>query len=434
MITLLTIVGLVVFPAGYWSAFLNVPSVKPETARERMAEHQEDSILIDVRTESEYRNFSLKEAVHIPLHDVMRGELASWKSVLENKAFLFVICNTGFQSAQATEGLRRAGYARTFNVEGGIDAWLASVDKGSRVKEIGVNTAQGETNGVPRLTFSWVEQVVICLTAFGLKPLYEILSLVLVFLLWSSRDRDLVALRRAMIAFFLGETACAVNYLFFDDLSLLMEFFHMYGMLVCFGLASFAFLKALDMRVCHFTDAERRCALLSLCENCYKYRPVTCNLRWLFLFAVPATAMLALMPLSGDLGSYRFVGEVFGQDVVFSHPLSYQYFEIRFFPVISLVFFLASFVILVRRKEEGMAGAKVYFSAGLGALGFSLMRFMIFWTYSKNPLWANAWEEITEFLFISFTLWIVLRGKRGTLRKAGVYMGSLMPVRQRQRK
>jgi hypothetical protein len=29
-----------------------------------------------------------------------------------------------------------------------------------------------------------------------------------------------------------------------------------------------------------------------------------------------------------------------------------------------------------------------------------MMRFIVFWSFSDNILWAEVWEEITEFLFI----------------------------------
>ena len=31
----------------------------------------------------------------------------------------------------------------------------------------------------------------------------------------------------------------------------------------------------------------------------------------------------------------------------------------------------------------------------------------MFEAYESNPLWAEAWEEITEFVFIGFILWMV---------------------------
>lgn len=432
VITFLAIAGLVAFLVGYGSTFLKATSVSPEKAKALMAERRGEFLLIDVRSAEEFADFSLKDAVNIPLKAVSQGELAPWKRLIAEKSLLLLICNTGYQSAQATETLRRAGYAQAFNVEGGMDAWLASGGKDAMVQDTIVRTAQGETSGVPRLIFSWLEQALICFTAFGLKPIYEIISLILVLLLWTSRDADLAALRRAMTAFFIGETACAVNYLFFDDFSLLLEFLHMYGMMICFGLASYAFMKAVDMRVCHFTTAEKKCTLLPLCRSCYKYEPVTCNLWWLFIFVVPATALLAFMPLAGELRGYYYIGKIFGQDVIFAHPLAYQYIEIRFFPLIGLAFFVTSFIILLRRREAGMAAAKVYFAAGLGALGFSLMRFVIFGSYSRNPLWAEAWEEITEFLFIGFVLWIVLRVKPEVLQRVAAFMGSPRPVREKQ--
>ncbi len=80
----------------------------------------------------------------------------------------------------------------------------------------------------------------------------------------------------------------------------------------------------------------------------------------------------------------------------------------------ALVFFVLSFLVLLTRKEEGVAVSKNLFAVGLGPFSFSLMRFLCFWGYSRNPLWAEAWEEITEFLFVGLVLCILLQVRKAT--------------------
>jgi len=298
-----------------------------------------------------------------------------------------------------------------------MDAWLNSGKRSRNIESMRVKTPFGETDAVPRFRSTLFEQAVICAAAFFLKPLYEIIALVLVLWLWKNREPDIAALRRSMTAFFIGENACAVNFLFFNEQSDLLEFFHTYGMLVCFGFAGYALLKAIDIRIIKFSNKKDRCALLQLCKQCYKYQDVACNLRVLSLFAILACIVAALMPLTAELESYYYVTEIFGDDVIFGHSILQEVFEVRLYPLATLFFFVLSFSVLYFRKEKGIETSKVLFAIGLGPLCFSLMRFLCFWGYSGNPLWAEAWEEITEFLFVGLVLCIILRVRKVSYRE-----------------
>jgi hypothetical protein len=119
--------------------------------------------------------------------------------------------------------------------------------------------------------------------------------------------------------------------------------------------------------------------------------------------------ILAAMPLTAELGSRRFSGTIFGTTAVFGHIVLYQFLELRFYPLVALPFLIISFAALVLKQEKGFHAAKVFFAMGLGPLGFSLLRFIFFRGYAEEPLWADAWEEITEFLFVILILWIALR-------------------------
>ncbi|HAK59708.1 MAG TPA: hypothetical protein DCO77_04905 [Nitrospiraceae bacterium] len=269
-------------------------------------------------------------------------------------------------------------------------------------------TSAGNEDLTP-INLTLIEQIVITAAAFVVKPLYQIISLAIVILLWKRTDPDLAAIRRAMLAFFIGENACALNYLVFHEGSLLLEFIHTYGMVVCFGLVVYALMEAFDNRVFNFSQGEKKCVLLPLCGRCYKYSEVRCNLRYIFLMVVPVTAAIALVPLTASLGNKLYAGNVFGNAVVFGHPLLYQFLEVRLYPWASLPFFALSFLLLLLSKESGFGASKIFYAMGVGLLGFSLMRFFFYWGYQKNPLWADRWEEITEFLFIAVVFWIVLR-------------------------
>ena len=405
-IVLVFILTGVVLPPLLIGTFLFLtPSMTPEEAAQLMRDSKGNVILIDVRPEKEYDKFSLQESVNIPFN-ASHFERLSWENLLKEKKHILVICKTGISGAHATRKLRKLGFSNAANIQGGLDAWLTS---SSSLIDKTVKTPHGKTEGISRTTFTLTEQTVITTAAFILKPLYQIISLIIVIMLWRRADSDLIALRRAMLAFFIGENACALNYLLFNERGLLMEFFHTYGMVVCFGFVFYAIMEAFDKRVFNFSNKEKKCVLLPLCGRCYKYNEIQCNLRLLFLFVIPATAVIAAIPLTAPLGSHFYMGKIFGSPIIFGHPVIYQIMEVRLYPLASLIFFALSFILLMNLKEAGFEGSKIFYAMGIGPLGFSLMRFFCYWGYQGNPLWADAWEEITEFIFIAFIFWITLR-------------------------
>lgn len=392
----------------FFAAVLNstTPSISPEEAARRLDDPKEKAVLIDVRSREKHNTYALRKAKSLPIEQL--SDKAKMTEVLIGAENLFVICDTGFDGAKAVRLLRGLGYRSVLNVRGGMDAWLGSAEALDKT----VRTKLGEMPGVTAVTWSLVEQTMIVLAAFILKPLYQIISIVIMVLIWQRKDPDIAAIKWAMLAFLIGENACAANYLIFQEHSLLMEFIHMYGMLLCFGLVVYSFMESVDKRVLHYSDRERSCTLVQQCGRCYKYNDVPCTLRSFFLLLIPAVVIVAAVPLSGSL-THRFQeGNVFGTLSVFGQPVVYQYLEARFFPMLSLFFFGIAFFELLRRKEDGFGASKVWFAMGMGPLGFGLMRFFLYWGYQDRPLWADAWEEITEFLFIILLLWIAHRVRK----------------------
>jgi len=391
----------------------SIPSISPSEAEKQLQDPKQKAILVDVRPEQEFNAFSLRSARNIPIEEALSDQSAAVES-LKGANKILVICDTGFDGAWATRRLLRKGYRNVVNVAGGMDAWLTDRSGIDRT----VRTLQGEDRGVSLFAAPLLDQVMIIVTAFGLKPLYQIVSVVIIILLWRRTNTDLTAIKWAMLAFVIGENACAANYLVFHEGSLLMEYLHMYGMLLCFGLVVYAVMDAVDKRVLHFTDRDRHCVLQPQCGTCYKYQNVRCNLRSFSLLVIPATMVLAAIPLTGSVGHRLHEGAIFGNAAVFGQPVMYQYLEARVFPVLALCFFPVALIVLLRWKEDGFVAAKLWYSMGMGLLGFSLMRFFFYWGYQDRPLWADVWEEITEFLFIAVILWIALR-VRAASRQSG---------------
>jgi adenylyltransferase/sulfurtransferase len=79
--------------------------------------------LIDVRTPQEWQICRLEGATLIPLQ-----ELPSRLDELDRQHELVVYCHVGVRSAMAVDFLRKNGFERARNLEGGIDAWASQVD------------------------------------------------------------------------------------------------------------------------------------------------------------------------------------------------------------------------------------------------------------------------------------------------------------------
>lgn len=258
-------------------------------------------------------------------------------------------------------------------------------------------------------------------SAYLVKPLYMTLALLSAWLLLRNPAAELIAVRRGMLAFFLGEAACAANYLLFSDRSPLMEYWHDYGMLVCFSLVSYALLQAFDARLCHYSAAERHCALLPVCGGCYKQGQIPCTLLQLFLWLLPGLIVLAALPLSALPQERRAVLSILDRPVLLAHPVSYQLLETRLFPLVAMFLFALALLLLWWRREDAFAPAKLLCAAGCGPLAFSLMRFLCYRGFAEQLLWANVWEETTELCFVAGILFVALKS-RGAFRsvKGGV--------------
>ena len=78
------------------------------------------AVIIDVRSNNEWKNQRIPGAIHIPLGDLKdrMGELKSF----EGKQ-LIMQCAVGGRSSKAVEILQEAGFSNVSNMNGGLVAW-----------------------------------------------------------------------------------------------------------------------------------------------------------------------------------------------------------------------------------------------------------------------------------------------------------------------
>ena len=82
------------------------------------------AFLLDVRSEQEYYEGHIPGSVNVPLQAIDKVA-----SLIENKnAPLYVYCQSGIRSAQASDRLRQMGYSNVKNI-GGFAAYSGKVEK-----------------------------------------------------------------------------------------------------------------------------------------------------------------------------------------------------------------------------------------------------------------------------------------------------------------
>jgi len=76
-------------------------------------------VLLDVRTDAEVARGIIAGARHIPLN-----QLPARYTELDPEAVTIVYCQSGARSAQACAWLDQKGFAQSYNLQGGVVAWL----------------------------------------------------------------------------------------------------------------------------------------------------------------------------------------------------------------------------------------------------------------------------------------------------------------------
>jgi phage shock protein E len=95
----------------------SVPRVGPEEAADRVK--QGKAILLDVRSDSEFRGGAIKGASHIPLQ-TLRARIDELKKSAQKEIICY--CGSGNRSVSAALTLRGKGFQAS-SLDGGIGEW-----------------------------------------------------------------------------------------------------------------------------------------------------------------------------------------------------------------------------------------------------------------------------------------------------------------------
>lgn len=84
-------------------------------------EADENAVILDVRTEDEFNEGFIANAINIDIH---RGQdfVTEIEALDKNKNY-FVYCRSGMRSAKACEIMNQLGFENAYNLIGGITEW-----------------------------------------------------------------------------------------------------------------------------------------------------------------------------------------------------------------------------------------------------------------------------------------------------------------------
>ncbi len=83
--------------------------------------NREPAMLVDVRSEADFRAGHITNAINIPLDQI---EVQINKITSNSKKNIIVYCQKGVRSAQEFRLLNKLGLPKLYTIEGGLDAWL----------------------------------------------------------------------------------------------------------------------------------------------------------------------------------------------------------------------------------------------------------------------------------------------------------------------
>ena len=123
----------------------SIQQINVSQLKSRLAQAGDRPLLLDVREAWEYNLCALPGSVHIPM-----GQIQARLNEIDRNREIVVVCHHGVRSNQVAHYLATAmdggstenagaissahqGYAKLYNLSGGIDAWAREIDPNMRI-------------------------------------------------------------------------------------------------------------------------------------------------------------------------------------------------------------------------------------------------------------------------------------------------------------
>lgn len=88
-------------------------------------QQDDDSFILDVRTQEEIEDGMIPNANHIDIHEG-QGFIDKVEKLDKSKNY-YIYCRSGGRSAQACAVMNQMGFENTFNLDGGFSEWAGEV-------------------------------------------------------------------------------------------------------------------------------------------------------------------------------------------------------------------------------------------------------------------------------------------------------------------
>ena len=314
--------------ATYLVLVWSTATITPWQAKQMLRQSGDTLVLVDVRPRSEYEVGHLEGAVNWPREALPVAAIGPLDVpvAIRDKTWL-LIDDAGCRSLAAAWQLRRNGMPDALSRAGrdsGMDPQRHPSGRRG-IRPLAIQPGSGHRLAVSRARPG--EQVLSVTAFFVIKPIYTLLSLLVIVLLWRETSPDLVALRWGMIFFFVGENACALNVLVWKETSYLLEYAAQYRDGHLPGIRGIRFdLTDWTAESLVSSAPHQRCAATNLCGTCIKHADVPCGLRRLFTMLIPLLIVVACMLPTADWHDTAYNTTVFGQ--------FYPYGHLQAFPVV----------------------------------------------------------------------------------------------------
>jgi rhodanese-related sulfurtransferase len=90
------------------------------------AQQNSDAVILDVRTPEEWDQGIIPGAIHI---DYYKGQgFVDEVAQLDNTKSYYVYCRSGMRSGNACNIMGQLGFAKAYNLEGGISQWDGPIE------------------------------------------------------------------------------------------------------------------------------------------------------------------------------------------------------------------------------------------------------------------------------------------------------------------
>ena len=253
---------------------------------------------------------------------------------------------------------------------------------------------------LPSRSLSLLEQQAQALAGLAVKPLYMMLSLLIILALIGQKWTAILALQWGQIAFLAGEVFCAINFYVYRHESVLSEYLHSYGMAVAFAFTAFAVLEGLGMRIGN--------RIRSWIQD---------EARAWMKFILPMLVVLCFIPILTTIQPESYAVTIFRFPYSYTRLDVYQFYERRILPVLALIAFVGAYLLLMRRGATFSFSIKMLVCAGIGALGFSFFRVALNAMFADALVWFEFWEEATELMFVGAVVFVLWRYRKILLER-----------------